>query len=703
MIDFYDLFDDIWCQEFCSGMDCILDYSPSLLNFSSSILFRHVQISFNNSQFTIEPNEISLPVYICYDERLCRDFLPATISLNSSSCRHFYEFELEKADTFFSLMENINNLFRTCLIEPNETHYCNHSNMYQCKNSTKCISKYRLLDRIQDCPLNDDETYNASCSLPDVHRRFSCSIRSYRTCLASLLIEDRTKDCDNGEDERCIDELLVENHIYFQTICDGNRDLLPVLIDGRYETDETECQFWLCNNMYSRCDRFWLCKNGADEVNCPFSNCSEFEHSCVFPCNNTYSRCDRFWLCKNGADEVNCPFSNCSEFEHSCVFPNDTSKVSCLPINQAGDSVIHCLGATDERHITQYNNGYRFLQRFKCWNDSESVSSLSLCNRKSECRFGDDEIFCNYKRNSTRSMCSDENSFSRSEMENFFCYNLDTVKQVKLIYFKLLSMPLYLTQSIADEISSEKSIKTTAQSIPVDPLTRMSKMDQWQCNHGIPIRIRIDSTRNKTHCLCPPSYYGDLCEYQSQRVSLTIQVRVTTDWRNVFSFIIILIDDNEIIQSHDYIEYLAIRDCDTKFNVYLFYSTRSKNDFIRIHAFNRLALKYRASWIFPLKFLFLPVHRLSVLLKVPVLDNQPIQTCIHGQRYNYINNQNSTFCQCESGWSGAQCSIEYRCDCAPDSLCIDRSICVCPLGRFGSRCYLIQSSCQLKTCINNDQ
>ncbi|CAF5181570.1 unnamed protein product, partial [Rotaria magnacalcarata] len=300
-----------------------------------------------------------------------------------------------------------------------------------------------------------------------------------------------------------------------------------------------------------------------------------------------YSRCDRFWLCKNGADEVNCPFSNCSEFEHSCVFPNDTSKVSCLPINQAGDSVIHCLGATDERHITQYNNGYRFLQRFKCWNDSESVSSLSLCNRKSECRFGDDEIFY-------------------------------TVKQFKLIYFKLLSMPLYLTQSIADEISSEKSIKTTAQSIPVDPLTRMSKMDQWQCNHGIPIRIRIDSTRNKTHCLCPPSYYGDLCEYQSQRVSLTIQVRVTTDWRNVFSFIIILIDDNEIIQSHDYIEYLAIRDCDTKFNVYLFYSTRSKNYFIRIHAFNRLALKYRASWIFPLKFLFLPVHRLSVLLKVPV-------------------------------------------------------------------------------------
>ncbi|CAF4819880.1 unnamed protein product, partial [Rotaria sp. Silwood2] len=112
-------------------------------------------------------------------------------------------------------------------------------------------------------------------------------------------------------------EKLIEKHIYFQTICDGKKDLLPIFIDGQNETDETECDSWLCYN--------------------------------------TYSRCDQYWLCKNGADEVNCPSSNCSEYEHECVFPNDTSKVSRLPIHQVGDDIIHCLGATDERYRNLYD------------------------------------------------------------------------------------------------------------------------------------------------------------------------------------------------------------------------------------------------------------------------------------------------------------------------------------------------------------
>ncbi|CAF2964240.1 unnamed protein product, partial [Rotaria sp. Silwood2] len=94
-------------------------------------------------------------------------------------------------------------------------------------------------------------------------------------------------------------------------ICDGKTDLLPLLINGQNETDETQCHHW--------------------------------------PCNNTYSRCDQFWLCKNGADEINCPSSTCPEFHHECIFPNDTSKISCLPITSAYNGINDCLGGTDER------------------------------------------------------------------------------------------------------------------------------------------------------------------------------------------------------------------------------------------------------------------------------------------------------------------------------------------------------------------
>ncbi|CAF3577335.1 unnamed protein product [Rotaria sp. Silwood1] len=126
---------------------------------------------------------------------------------------------------------------------------------------------------------------------------------------------------------------------------------------------------------------------------------------------------------------------------------------------------------------------------------------------------------------------------------------------------------------------------------------------------------------------------------------------------------------------------------------------------IIIDAFNKLTLKYRASWIFPVRFPFLPVHRLAIRLIVPPSTFGPHKSCtpscIHGQCFTYVNDQSSTFCRCESGWTGFQCNIPFTCNCAFDSLCVDRSTCVCPINRFGPRCYLSQSSCHYESCDND--
>ncbi len=49
-------------------------------------------------------------------------------------------------------------------------------------------------------------------------------------------------------------------------------------IDDRYQTDETDCEQWPCNNIYTRCNDFWNCPNSADELNWgnPFSSLSFF-------------------------------------------------------------------------------------------------------------------------------------------------------------------------------------------------------------------------------------------------------------------------------------------------------------------------------------------------------------------------------------------------------------------------------------------
>ncbi|CAF1384121.1 unnamed protein product [Adineta ricciae] len=75
-------------------------------------------------------------------------------------------------------------------------------------------------------------------------------------------------------------------------------------------------------------------------------------------------------------------------------------------------------------------------------------------------------------------------------------------------------------------------------------------------------------------------------------------------------------------------------------------------------------------------------------------------SCLHGKCFSYVNNRNLTFCRCDSGWSGVACDKKYTCNCSSKSVCVSDSICLCPLERFGPRCYLLRSSCQSDSCLN---
>ena len=105
---------------------------------------------------------------------------------------------------------------------------------------------------------------------------------------------------------------------------------------------------------------------------------------------------------------------------------------------------------------------------------------------------------------------------------------------------------------------------------------------EQRCHRGLPLRVWLDSEQNLTNttCLCPPSFYGNICQYQNQRVSLTIQFQTYSDSRQtLFALVVSLIDDSNerIIHSYQQLTYLYIRHCQTKFNIYLLYSTRPKN------------------------------------------------------------------------------------------------------------------------------
>jgi hypothetical protein len=202
---------------------------------------------------------------------------------------------------------------------------CPETTHFRC--GKKCLSKHRLVDNVHDCVDDSDEIYNNSCALNDKYR-IRCVFIRVRTyvdrCMLGVFVSSDYEGLKCNRQE--------EKLPHFPTLCDGYVERKE-LIDGAIETDETNCEEWLCDNQYTRCDRIWNCLNGADEIHCARR------------------------LCNN-------------KDAHPCFLWNSSQPI-CLPISRAGDGIIDCVGATDERHLCRNEDdriGYH-RTAYRCWDN----------------------------------------------------------------------------------------------------------------------------------------------------------------------------------------------------------------------------------------------------------------------------------------------------------------------------------------------
>ena len=250
--------------------------------------------------------------------------------------------------------------------------------------------------------------------------------------------------------------------------------------------------------------------------------------------------------CPDGIDELDChPTSliNCSSSSFVC-FSHLTTNYTCYSVKEINDGNIDCIGGVDEAKLCQTSRTSKYDGRFFLDDPfgSQCIPSSWLCNKYFSGLTGDDERFCHHLENrdifKENGICDNADVFIRFDTEEFLCNQLKNLDRTKIVYFSLGRIPKTKSQLIKPD---------------VDMASTFLSNNEHYCHDHPHLRVWLNKDENNTTmtCLCPPSHYGDRCQYQNQRVSLTIHFRAFSDsWQIPFIVIVSLIDDTDQRTTH---------------------------------------------------------------------------------------------------------------------------------------------------------
>lgn len=683
---------------------------------------------------------------------------------------------------------------------------------------SRCISQYRINDGTQDCLDGKDEKVQNTNTCTDQvrHHRFQCSA-SKETCLPLTTLGNSIADCPHGDDEfasgtslptvKCdyssdrgcyflreyinkstilsddSTQIITTAKLPFRFYCNTFWDL-----QDRSDESEEECRSWICHRSEYQCrngqcvptdyvcDGEWDCFDASDEL-FDFDHLSD--HNRMVNLSKEINTCVTM---KSNQAQVFNDFCNIS-VEYPCLLinftqPSDIFSIRpCINISQIGDYKVDCLGGLDERNtLTQFKGMHQFGFNFQCRSSpSESIDAHNLCTSGSRCSNRQDDF----------PLCGNEiTSCSRSKQ--FLCFNgtcttdgrCDGMNQCAYgedEYWcspdkEQLNAKGYRTTKRREQINGNKDFtlsiypsKITGNTTTIPKLKVLIKRDApiqthdseslrdvLTCNRGMAVLHHT----NSVICLCPPAYYGERCEYHSDRLTSYVHLEVSrivypqpiTDVNIAMKVLILLMYENQIIH-HQHFQLRPV--FDTSRNVkqtrYLIYSRELKLLEKKIHRNrNRSSIlehfpyslqyevyelnlnngiKLMGVWRYPIFFDFLPSFRfaktLQFLEKQPDLAQSPCRSnpchSLNAKCHILQNDPANYICLCKSGYSGKDCEItDQSCAnnfCLSNSLCKSTylgvtagsrlPLCLCSLDRYGTRCGLSYDQCQSNPCKNN--
>ena len=321
---------NLQCQR--SSVVCPMTINEFRFPFINEYFIAHPSVNFVyyiNRSF----DESIVPDFICYNATKCRHLFTPTIEKFDCSCNPWSEImgnqSYQRGEWDF-LIYAVRRIFSGCYLAPkNLTSMGSH--VFNCGDSSPLIPKHRLHDGYIDCANSEDESFEFnSCALA-LANRFQCK-KTINRCIPRVLLSNKIINCPDASDEASFFE-CAQHEDYG---CRWKRGSLIVI-----------AQF----SFYQICDGFIdaIEGNNTDETNCP--------HDWTHECNSLWTRCNSYWQCRNGRDEL-----NCNEFDlkwpnlPSCIAQqqfycvNQTSRqLECYSNALAGNDWEDCVGGVDER------------------------------------------------------------------------------------------------------------------------------------------------------------------------------------------------------------------------------------------------------------------------------------------------------------------------------------------------------------------